>query len=373
MLKPKTIFVANNNIGIGLSGGDRIFLELARYWQPKTDLIIIGSAETKRLIKRYRLPPITFHQTDTISRRQLLTHQLHRTLKAIKFVLKHHHLFRETQYIYTASDFIPDLIFGPLAKIINPNIHWIAGYYLIVPPPWQNNTYHPLYYFSQLITRSLTNLMANTVYLTSTPDQKFFSPKKSIIVQGGVTPVKNTTKLKSKYQAVFIGRLHPQKGILELVDIWRLVVNQIPLAKLAVIGNGPLLHQIKRKIKKLKLLSNISLLGFLDGPPKNKIIRQAQIVLHPATYDSGGMAAAEAMLFGLPGISFDLPALLTYYPQGMIKTPCFCYQKFADNIINLLTNPVLYQTTSTKAKNLIHKDWLWPQRANLIFQKTFLL
>ena len=45
------------------------------------------------------------------------------------------------------------------------------------------------------------------------------------------------------------------------------------------------------------------------------------MVVHPAIFDSGGMAAAEAMAWGLPGVSFDLPALKTYYPQGMIKNP----------------------------------------------------
>jgi len=55
------------------------------------------------------------------------------------------------------------------------------------------------------------------------------------------------------------------------------------------------------------------------------------------------MSAAEAMAWGLPGVSFDLEALKTYYPKGMIKTPCFNHDKFAANIINLLSNQSLYQ------------------------------
>lgn len=371
-MKPKIIFIANNNIGSGLSGGDRIFLELARYWQPKTNLTIIGSAETKKLLKKYQLPKISFHQTDTPSHHQIFLHQLIRTLRAFTFVIKNPNLFRQHQYIYTVSDFVPDLIFGIFAKIINPRIHWIAACYLIVPPPWQNKTYHPLYYFSQRITLPLINLLANTVYLTSQPDLQHFPTKKCIVIQGGVNPVKNTTQLKTKYQAIFIGRLHPQKGILELIDIWRLVVNHLPSAKLAIIGNGPLLSTLKNKIKKLKLSNHIFLFGFLDGPAKNKIIRQSQIVLHPAIFDSGGMASAEAMIFGLPGVSFDLPALKTYYPQGIIKTPCFNQQLFAQNIIKLLTNPRLYHQTSLAAQKLILHHWLWPHRAKLIFQQTFL-
>ena len=51
-----------------------------------------------------------------------------------------------------------------------------------------------------------------------------------------------------------------------------------------------------------------------------RIFKDSKIVLHAAIYDSGGMAACEAMACELPGVSFDLPALKTCYPKGMFKT-----------------------------------------------------
>ena len=41
------------------------------------------------------------------------------------------------------------------------------------------------------------------------------------------------------------------KGVLELVEIWRLVVNQRPKALLAIIGDGQLEHELKEKIRNL--------------------------------------------------------------------------------------------------------------------------
>jgi len=64
------------------------------------------------------------------------------------------------------------------------------------------------------------------------------------------------------------------------------------------------------------------------------------------------MAAAEAMAWGLPGVSFDLEALKTYYPKGMVKTPCFANNKFAQNIIDLLTNQKTYRQYSQEARQL---------------------
>lgn len=369
-MKPNILFIANNNIGTGLSGGDRIFLELARYWQPLADITVVGSEEVENLLIRYQLK-VTFLKTDTIDTSPLLIHQLRRIVKGLYFFIKYRRFISSQQYIYTVSDFYPDLLFGPIAKLLNHRIKWIAGYYLVVPPPWLNKTYNPLYYFSQLPSRFLVNLFANIVYLTSKPDQKFFPGKKIVIVQGGVDIPQQIIKTKKIFDAVFIGRLHPQKGVLELIDIWNIVTQKLPQAKLAIIGNGPLESQVIKKIKRFKLANNIKLFGFLDGTPKNKVIQQSKIVVHPAVFDSGGMAAAEAMVFGLPGVSFDLESLKTYYPIGMIKTPCFNLKKFADNIINLLTRPNLYKRNSIRASELIYNHWLWPKKSTNIFFQTF--
>ncbi|MBU3935623.1 glycosyltransferase [Patescibacteria group bacterium] len=213
--------------------------------------------------------------------------------------------------------------------------------------------------------------------VTSKPDTKRFPHKKTIVVQGGVdlSPLKNYQPIpvnQRHYDACFIGRLHPQKGVLQLVDIWSLVVSQKPNSRLAIIGNGDLKNDLSRKIKNMKLQKNITTLGFLEGQKKYEIFQNSKMVLHPAIFDSGGMAAAEAMAWGLPAISFNLPALKTYYPQGMIKTPCFDHAQFAKNICRLLNDKKLYQATSLKASKLIIDKWNWNKKASEIFNTIFL-
>ena len=83
------------------------------------------------------------------------------------------------------------------------------------------------------------------------------------------------------------------------------------------------------------------------------------------------MSAAEAMAFALPGVSYDLPALKTYYPQGMIKTPLHNQKQFAKNIIRLLEDPILYQKYSRQALTLIKNKWDWQKHATLLYQQIF--
>ena len=175
------------------------------------------------------------------------------------------------------------------------------------------------------------------------------------------------------YEAVFQGRFHPQKGVVELIKIWRLVVNKIPKAKLVMIGDGPLMESVKLEIRNLKLEDNIRLLGYVfDGDEKYKLFAQSKIVVHSAFYDSGGMASAEAMAFGLPCVGFDLPAYDSYYPQGMVKAPISNLESFAKNVISLLDNPNLRDKIGREAVSMIYKNWSWDKRAQEVLNKITL-
>jgi glycosyltransferase involved in cell wall biosynthesis len=81
------------------------------------------------------------------------------------------------------------------------------------------------------------------------------------------------------------------------------------------------------------------------------------------------MAAAEGMAWKLPAVSFDLEALKTYYPKGMIKTECYNVKKFAQNILELLNNQVLYKQISQEAHRLINERWDWQKQSKNIINQ----
>ncbi len=391
-MKSKLLIIANNNIGTSQSGGDTIFLEFIKNWQKQLDITVIGSGESKRLLKRYRLKP-KFIQSDSINLRcyptilNIILHSIRRSFRGILIFFKNKNIFKKSEYCYTASDFIPDFIFGLFYKSVNPQGKWLCAQYLFAPTPSDKDSPYRkqplkgiLYYLFQKVTKYFANKYADIVLITSDPDKIHFPEKKVIVVQGGVDITASEEYFKSKkiispskrqFDAVFLGRLHPQKGVLELIDIWKLVAKQIPKAKLAIIGDGQLEKKIKEKILKSKLNKNITLFGFKSGQAKYDIFKESKIVVHPAIYDSGGMAAAEAMAWGLPGVSFDLESLKTYYPQGMLKSPQNNNQFFANNIIKLLKNIKLYNQISHEALSLIRKKWDWHKRSQLIYKQIF--
>ncbi len=83
------------------------------------------------------------------------------------------------------------------------------------------------------------------------------------------------------------------------------------------------------------------------------------------------MAACEAMACSIPGVSFDLEALKTYYPKGMLKIRCFDLDEFARGIIRLLEDDKLYSELREEAVKLIETEWDWNNRAKNIYDRVF--
>lgn len=373
-------------LGGGLSGGDRIFIEFARYGSKKIPVNIYVWEEGLLMCKRENLKGVNLKikliKVGSISKFGFIFTYLYRIFLGLRFGLKLQ--IHSEDYIYSASEFWMDSLPALLLKLRYPKIKWIAAWFQTAPNPLtgftegkRDNLYRLnafLYWLMQKPIKPLIAAFANYVLVNNEIEKKQFTKlakQNRVIVTGGGVNVKAISKyLKihkssriKKYLAVFQGRFHPQKGVIELIDIWKFVTKRIPDAKLAMIGGGPLTEEVKKRIKQLDLEDNIKLFGYLhDGNKKYSIFNNSLIVVHPAFFDSGGMAAAEAMAFGLPCVGFDLKSYLSYYPDGMLKVPIGNLQEFGLTIIRLINDKSLYNRLRLRAKKMIFSNYSWDSR-----------
>jgi len=384
------INVLANSIPAGgpMSGGDRIWIECAKRWMrdQTVEVRVLTTVEGVERGHDYGLTSIPYIIWSRSGSKGSNVYMLYfmRALQGIVSSLRYPNSSERNVVIYSSSDFIPDSIPALIMKLRFKNAKWIAGFYLFVAKPLSKESPYKgrlffrslFYYLSQMPIYWLIQKRADMVWVTNDLDRyKFINGSRLtadqvVAVRGGVdtkTPASIPEPDEKRYDAVFIGRFHPQKGVLELIDIWRFVCDKRKDAQLAMIGTGELEAEVKAKILKCGLEKNVTLLGFKDGLEKLKIFKNSKIVVHPATYDSGGMASAEAMACGIPGVSFDLPALKTYYPSGMLKSPCYDLQGFAENIIKLLEDQNLYTSTQREALKLAER-WDWDIRAQELLE-----
>ncbi len=383
-------------LGKGLSGSDRIFIELARNLQSRGYQIAIYLWEDGlRMCKSQMLEGLSINYRVSgmypWKHFGFFVNYLARIVEGIRIALTVKMENSDNTVLYSASEFWMDSVPAFILKLRFPKAIWAAAWFQTAPNPilgftnGKRQTTYRLsalcYYLMQLPVKPLIEKFADFVLINNEEERNQF-PKlnkqnKVLILLGAVNVSKikkwireNGTNKPKNYDAVFQGRFHPQKGVVELIEIWKLVTKKLPEAKLAMIGDGPLMKDVQAKIDRLDLGDNVKLLGYVfDGPEKYNIFSKSKIVLHPAFYDSGGMAAAEAMAFGLPGVSFDLSSLKSYYPQGMLKVRVGNLEDFAAEIIRLLTNQSLYNKLSNQAIALIGSEWNWENRTDQFIKK----
>lgn len=383
--KQSFLIIAMSPVGEGLSGGDRIFIELARnFSRMHLSVQIITWGEGIKMIERQQLDKVSSINYQTLSvgfwsEMGFIVCFLARIVRSITWAIG----FKSTSdFVYSASDFWMDVFPAVILRLKNKKIKWIASWYQTAPHPFSGFA-SPFYWLSQLFSKPLIKRFADFVIVNNEDERKQFSSLDSkgkvFVMIGAVdmekinnqsaswrTKIKNPSKI---YDAVFQGRFHSQKGVLELIDIWRKIVDKKPKARLVMIGDGPLMQDVRRKIYDLRLKDNIVLKGYLfDGDEKYNIFQSAKIVVHPALYDSGGMAAGEAMVFGLPCVGFDLKAYHSYYPQGMVKVPIGDLNQFAEAVFMLMDNKNKREKIGKEGMQFIKNYNSWKYRTKQLLE-----
>ncbi len=102
---------------------------------------------------------------------------------------------------------------------------------------------------------------------------------------------------------ITIGSLREVKGHKYLIDAFSSVKEQVPNSKLIIIGEGPLKHELEKKIKDLNLVDDILLLGLQKNP--YKYLAKSDIFVFSSLREGFPTVLLEALACGLPIISTD--------------------------------------------------------------------
>lgn len=121
---------------------------------------------------------------------------------------------------------------------------------------------------------------------------------------------KNLNLLDKKYDLITVCRLVPWKGVEELITL----ATELNL-KLAIVGDGPLLHSLKNDVKKER--ANIIFLGTIENSRVVKVLNESKIFVLNSAYEATSYALIEAKMCGLPVIANESNGSLTLV-QGSV-------------------------------------------------------
>ncbi len=105
-------------------------------------------------------------------------------------------------------------------------------------------------------------------------------------------------------QFVFCGRLSVEKGVPLLVRAFARLHADMPAARLKIVGDGPLLNELKSAVRALDLQDVVTFTGWLDRAAIDRQLETAWALVAPSLWaEPLGMVKPEAVIRSVPVIA----------------------------------------------------------------------
>ena len=170
--------------------------------------------------------------------------------------------------------------------------------------------------------------------------------------------IRNIKVNKNEFDACFLGRLVKNKGIFDLIQIWKAIVKKKPMAKLCIIGDGPEKTKLEDKINKENLNSNIYLAGQLEGNNKYKIMKQSHYFLYPSYYEAQPVVLFEAFACNLTVLAYNLPVYNEFFKGNIFLADLYNTDQLVSQLLTLIDNCENDNSNDETSTELIYiKNW----------------
>ncbi|MEM3546189.1 MAG: glycosyltransferase family 4 protein [Candidatus Bathyarchaeia archaeon] len=165
------------------------------------------------------------------------------------------------------------------------------------------------------------------------------------------------------YDGIFIGVHDERKGILELMKVWKHVIQVKPNAKLVTCGVIPkhMKDKILDRIRDYSLHENILLMGSVSEDEKIQLLARSRIFVLPSRHEAFPIVVIEALAMGLPVVVYDIPEFKDSFfkkSKAVISIPQANTEVFAKKVIELLENTDMLKALSRIAQLHI-KNLTW--------------
>lgn len=326
---PRPVVLAYlNAYTAGMSGGDMWFIEVARRTS-HVRWVVVTSEGGASACRRRGLDAefiITSHEVEVNG---LIGIYLMRTIKGIW-----HTRHIRPDIVEATSDAPPDVLpalwhrlarqrKGANTRTLDPSIYrsegypkrarWVQRVFHIVPRRRGRMVAHAVQWFDHVIVAALADsVVVDSEILRRDLVRRGIGRNRITVSKPGVTALPMGKEAEpAPAHGLYIGRLMPSKGVLELPAIWARVVERIPDARLFIAGYGSvsIVRRLQEKIAASGLSAHVAVLGFVPDTDLRALYDRARIFVFPSHEEGFGMAVLDAMSLGLPVVAWRIPAL----------------------------------------------------------------
>jgi len=187
------------------------------------------------------------------------------------------------------------------------------------------------------------------------------------IIEPGVNLNEFKPGKKSKIPLVlYIGRLKFYKRVDLFIKVASKVVRKIPNVQFVVAGDGEEMDNLKRLVKKMSLINNVTFLGRVSERKKIELYQNAWVFVNPSLMEGWGITTVEANACGTPVVASDVPglrdSLLNLSGGYLVKYADV--EEFSKHVLKLIKNRSL---SSRMSKDAVawSRNFSWNRSASL--------
>lgn len=153
---------------------------------------------------------------------------------------------------------------------------------------------------------------------------------------------------RSHPRILHVGRIAPEKNTEEVIRAFAIIKREIPDALLTVVGDGPVLTDLKREASELNVADSINFTGYKSRSELPRVYADHDLFITASAMETQGLVALEAIATGLPAVGVDafaLPELIQNGRNGII-VEAHNIHKMADAAVRLLKDAALFEQFS---------------------------
>lgn len=164
---------------------------------------------------------------------------------------------------------------------------------------------------------------------------------------------------------VYIGRLAPEKRVVDLISAMDVVKTDHPSVKCHIIGRGPESEKLRHLVKEKGLSETIEFHGYVSDAMKNEFLKSSRAFILPSEREGFSIAALEAMSYGLPVVAasprhYEFSGVFEYLRPGYngLHYPVGNSMELASNV-SLLLDDVNLQKRLSRNTVSTAKKYSW--------------
>src|SRR5260221_9003675 len=136
------------------------------------------------------------------------------------------------------------------------------------------------------------------------------------------------------YDAVWIGRVHRQKGIDDLLATLKFLVQRLENFRAIFIGN--VRDALLPRVKELGLEKNVEFSGFVSEAEKIRLFKASRVFLMPSNHEGSPRVIGESIIARTPVVAYEIPNYRPLFGDLVRYAPPFnlnAFQQVAENEI----------------------------------------